>query len=353
MNKSLAASLTESRPPGLQCTPQPGMRSAFVQSFLASFKLRRWLNNRRVPGLESNSTAHTLDAGDGVRLTCHVSAQADNVIAPTIVLVHGWEGSHESIYLHSLACHLYERGWQVVRFNLRDHGGTHDLNPEPFHSARMDEVFGGLRAIQSMLNCDFDLAGFSLGGNFVLRTAIGAPAQKLRLRQVIAVNPAVNPHATTKALDQQKIYLPYFMRKWRQTVQARTQAWPDGPDYADLLEDTELLAVTAKFATQYCGFESVDHYFDQYWLRPGHFANLQVPTTIITAANDALVPVADIAQLAGSSPHLNVEISEHGGHCGFVANWALQSWLDPYITRKLAHHHDPLPADRDPAATAG
>lgn len=315
------------------------MRSAFAQSFLASFKLRRVLNNRRVPLLEQSSTAHVLDAGDGVRLSCHVSGQPNDLNAPTIVLVHGWEGSHESIYLHSLACHLYERGWRVVRLNLRDHGDTHHLNPEPFHSARMQEVFGGLRAIQTMLDCDFDLVGFSLGGNFVLRVAIGAPEHDLRLRQVIAVNPAINPRATTVALDQQKVYLPYFMRKWRKTVTARKTAWPDGPDYADLLEDRELLGVTEKFATRYCGFESAEDYFSHYWLKPERFADLRVPTTIITAANDALVPVEDIAVLQGINAHLQVDISPHGGHCGFVADWAMHSWLDPYITQKLTQSH--------------
>ncbi len=338
-----SAALPPECPPALRRTPQWGMRSAFMQSLLASFKLRRWLNNRRVPGLEASSTAHVIDAGDGVRLSCHISSQPDNRDAPTIVLVHGWEGSHESIYLHSLACHLYERGWQIVRFNLRDHGDTHHLNPEPFHSARMAEVFGGLKAIQSMLDCDFDLAGFSLGGNFVLRVAIGAPEHQLRLRQVIAVNPAVNPLATTRALDQQKIYLPYFMRKWRKTVAARTSAWPEGPDYADLLQDTALLEVTKKFATRYCGFESAEAYFAHYWLTPDRFQGLRVPTTIITAANDALVPVVDIRTLSDSSPHLQVEISPHGGHCGFVANWAMQSWLDPYITQKLVQNHAPQP----------
>lgn len=320
-------------------TPAWGLRGAFMQSFLASFKLRRWLNNRRVPALEAHSTAHILDAGDGVQLSCHISSQPQDPAAPSIVLVHGWEGSHESIYLHSLACHLYQQGWQIVRFNLRDHGDTHHLNPEPFHSARMDEVFGGLRAIQEMLNCDFDLAGFSLGGNFVLRVALGAPEHRLRLRQAIAVNPAVNPHATTDALDRQKLYLPYFLRKWRKTLHARTAAWPDGPDYADLLEDRALLDVTDKFATRYCGYNSAADYFAEYWLKPEHFAPLRIPTTIITAADDALVPLVDIAALRDASPQLQIEVSPHGGHCGFVANWLMQSWLDPHIHGKLAGNH--------------
>lgn len=323
----------------LHVRPAPGLRHPFTQSLLASLRLRKGINERRWPHLNRLARTHILDAGDGVQLQAlHTPALQER--RGTVVLLHGWEGCHDSIYLHSLGCHLHRAGWEIVRLNLRDHGATHHLNAEPFHSARMDEVFGALRAIARLVDNGMQLVGFSLGGNFTLRSALGATAADIPLRQAIAINPAVNPRATTEALDGQRLYSRYFTRKWRRTLAARRAAWPLGPDYADLLEPRQLLDVTERFATRYLGFSSADDYFSHYWLRPGHFRALDIPTTIVSAADDALVPVADIAALQGQSPQLEVCVSPHGGHCGYVRNWRLQSWLDPWVAARLNRFAD-------------
>ena len=63
------------------------------------------------------------------------------------MLLHGWEGSADSTYLLSLAQSLFAAGFEVVRLNLRDHGATHHLNRELFHSCRLPEVVGAVRAL--------------------------------------------------------------------------------------------------------------------------------------------------------------------------------------------------------------
>lgn len=321
--------MTDARP-----RPVMGLRGPFVQSYLASSPLRRRLNKRRRPSLDRVAQEHILDAGQGVRLAARLSAQPA-AERGRVILLHGWEGSHDSVYLHSLGSRLFDAGYSVARLNLRDHGGTHHLNPEPFHSARMQEVYGAVHALQGLWG-DFDaLVGFSLGGNFSLRLAIAAPAQGLSLGQVIAVNPVMNPESTTRALDAAKLYLPYFLQKWRHTIEAKRQAWPQGPDYADLLQDRSLLAVTDKFATRYCGFASRQAYFSEYTLGPERFAGLQTPTTIISSTDDALIPIQEIRAVAGVSPMLRTREHRYGGHCGYVQDWRLESWLEPEIMHLL------------------
>ena len=87
-----------------------------------------------------------LDCGAGVRLQCFVSSPAHGG-GPPVVLLHGWEGSAESLYVLSLAQRLFAQRFQVLRLNLRDHGDTHHLNRELFHSCRLPEVIGAVRAL--------------------------------------------------------------------------------------------------------------------------------------------------------------------------------------------------------------
>jgi predicted alpha/beta-fold hydrolase len=76
----------------------------------------------------------------------------------------------------SLGAALFERGCDIFRLNFRDHGASHHLNRELFHSCRLSEVVGAVQSVQRLFDADeLCLAGFSLGGNFSLRVAAHAP----------------------------------------------------------------------------------------------------------------------------------------------------------------------------------
>ncbi len=51
---------------------------------------------------------------------------------------------------------------------------------------------------------------------------------------------------------------------------------------------------------------------------------------MLTAADDPVVPVEDFMNLP-DIPQLRVLISPHGGHCGFLKNWKLDSMAEDLI----------------------
>ncbi|MBC7984978.1 MAG: alpha/beta hydrolase, partial [Candidatus Obscuribacterales bacterium] len=123
------------------------LRNAHVQSVLPSLKIRRPLLMRRARAMLAVSKPVLLDCGEGVRLLGMHSAQPNAQIAAQgtqrselVVLIHGWEGSADSLYVMSLAGYLFDHGYHVFRLNLRDHGPTHHLNEDIFHSCRIAEV---------------------------------------------------------------------------------------------------------------------------------------------------------------------------------------------------------------------
>jgi predicted alpha/beta-fold hydrolase len=181
--------------------PPFGLRNPHLQSMLASLAPRRWFVTRRARELLAASRDVLVDCGDGVRLLGHHAPRPVGN-GELVLLLHGWEGSAESIYVQSCAAHLYARGYDVFRLNLRDHGPTHHLNPELFHSCRIAEVVGAVRAVQALCPSQpLSLVGYSLGGNFALRVAVRAPAAGIRLRQVVAVCPVLDPAHTLERLE--------------------------------------------------------------------------------------------------------------------------------------------------------
>src|ERR1700677_1227848 len=166
-------------------SPSGALRHGQVQTLIGNVPPMLWLTRRRGAALLGSARQWLLDCGDGIRLQGFLSlsqghgtpAQVhkglDEPVGRRIaVVLHGGEGSVDSCYVISLGTELLARGFDVLRLNLRDHGDSHHLNREIFHSCRLAEVVGATRAVAERFPAArIFLAGFSLGGNFMLRVA--------------------------------------------------------------------------------------------------------------------------------------------------------------------------------------
>lgn len=311
--------------------PPRWMRGPHLQSMLPSLPVRRTWIERRASTLIRASEEVLLDCGDGVRLQAFASSQArrDREPGRVAVLLHGWEGSAESLYVLSLGQELFDRGYEVVRLNLRDHGATHHLNREIFHSCRLPEVVGAMRALQACYGGKpLHLAGFSLGGNFMLRVAAQAPEAQLDVAAVAAVSPVLDPAATLRALETGFFaYHTYFVRKWLRSLLKKQAAWPDEYDFAEVSRLTDLRRMTAMLVAQFTHFPTLDAYLAGYAITGERLETIEAPATLITSADDPIIPVHDVERLARPK-HLSVTITRHGGHNGFLEHLSNSTFAD-------------------------
>jgi predicted alpha/beta-fold hydrolase len=276
----------------------------------------------------AESRDEIVDCGAGVRLLGHYSAQR-NAAKGLAILLHGWEGSAAASYVVSLGGLLYDAGYNVFRLNFRDHGETFALNRDLFHSCRIDEVVGAVGAIGARHPLDRTFViGHSLGGNFALRTAIRAPGAGIAITKVVAVCPVLRPASTMRALEVGLwVYRSYFLRRWRRSLLAKAACFPELYDFGDLRRFPTLTATTEFFATQYARFPSLESYLNGYAITGDALAGLTVPTRLIAAADDPVIPIEDLEDVA-RTPALKIEVVPHGGHCAFLEDYGLRSWLD-------------------------
>jgi predicted alpha/beta-fold hydrolase len=324
----------EFRPPAWLANPH-------VQSIFPSLPLRRSAVERRCATLLGASRPEALDCGDGVRLLAHCATQVALGRAPArrvAVLLHGWEGSADSLYILSLGQLLLEQGFDVVRLNLRDHGDSHHLNPGIFHSCRIAEVVGAVQRVQALHpGQSLYLAGFSLGGNFCLRVAARAVAAGLDLAQVVAVCPVLDPAHTLVRLEQGwALYRRYFLWKWRRSLRRKQAAWPQLYDLRPVIELDTLTAMTDQLARVYGGYPSLAEYLRGYALVDDALADVVHPARIIAAADDPIIPAADLARLA-RPPALEITCTRFGGHCGFYEG-GRSTWIEREVLATLLRH---------------
>lgn len=323
----------------LDFTPPRGLRSPHAQTILGSSPMRRRLGFARLRAQSSETTSHLVDAGDGVRLLGLHDLPASGPPAGLALLLHGWEGSAESSYMRLTAAELLARGWATFRLNFRDHGDTHHLNEAIFHSNRIDEVVRAAADVARRFPARrFVAAGYSLGGNFALRLALRAPGAGLALDAVAAVCPVLDPARTMAVMDRGGgLYRRYFERKWRASLAKKRRAHPHLPHLDDRTLRQRLAPLTQWLVERHTEFGTLENYFDGYTLAGSRLAALEVDAHLLTAADDPVIPVDDFHRLALPA-RARVEITEYGGHCGFLRDWRLAGLAEEWVAERLTAH---------------
>ena len=317
--------------------PPRWLRNAHLQTVLGSSGMRQWMGEHQLAATGAITTAHLLDGGNGVRLQGLHSAMPGAEGQGMAILLHGWEGSADSGYMRLTAASLLEKGFEVFRLNFRDHGGTHHLNSGLFHSNRIDEVVHATADIARRFPLrPLTVGGYSLGGNFALRLALRAPTAGLAITRVAVICPLLDPARTMDAMETgMPAYMRHFEGKWRRSLQRKRELFPQQYDFDDRVLGLRMRPLTRWMVERSTDYDSLESYFDGYSLAGDRLARLEVPASILMAADDPVIPVEDFAS-ASLSPCVDLQISPWGGHCGFLENGRLQGFGEQWLAQRLA-----------------
>jgi len=292
------------------------LRGGHVQT-LASFFLPRRIT---LPPAERR----LIEVESGARVLCHCHWQQDRGKALTVIIVHGLEGSSDSQYMLGIAAKGMAAGMNVVRMNQRNCGGTDELSSTLYHSGRSRDIAA---VAQNLMDQDrlsrFALAGFSMGGNLVLKLAgewgTEGPSQ---FRAVAAVCPSMNLAASADALHlpANRLYEYYFMWNLNRHFRAKARLFPQIFETSRLQGLTSLREFDDKITAYYCGFDGASDYY-QRSAAANVVDRIAVPALILHAANDPFIRILpETRQKILSNPNITFVETEDGGHCSFLAH---------------------------------
>ena len=308
------------------------LRNAHLQTVLNGQGPRAWRARRILRQLRSQELV--LQADDGTRLLAEFD-RAEPGSGALVVLLHGWEGSSRSSYLVTTTRSLLARGFDVLRVNLRDHGGSHHLNRELFNSTRSPEVASALQrfAAEHDHSRRF-IAGFSLGGSFALRIAADA-GPEIGLNACIAVCPPIDPSRAMDALNSGFFaYERYFFKLWRESLRRKLELFPELAYADDLAQAKSLDDLNRLFIPSHTVYERIEDYFAAYSLVGSRLAALTTPAHLIAARDDPIIPSDDLERIDPIA-NLHIETYRHGGHCAFLQNLVADSWVEARILQLL------------------
>ena len=327
--------------------PRGLLANTHFQSILSSSALRRRRVQAGARQFLDDSQPWLMDGGEDVTLQAYFNPNPAG--KGLVVMFHGWEGSAASNYLVATAAHFHGLGFEILRLNFRDHGDSHHLNQDIFHSCRLDEVVHAVADAQRRIGTGpMFLCGFSLGGNFALRVALAAPAAGIDIQRCFAVSPVISPHQVLDALeDGMPLYQYYFSKKWRRSLRYKQDLFPAQLDLDDWYRADTLRVQTDILVQRFTDFGSTDNYLSGYAIGGDTLAGLKVSASLITTEDDPVVPIEDYRELP-DNPCLDLTVLPLGGHCGYLRNWRLDSWIEHHLGHQLLREVSE-PSPREPA----
>lgn len=310
-----AAALLAAKP----FTPHTIFKSGDAQT-LAAWAWPRRYRLERPPQDEDR----LFETEPGVKVLAHCRWQKDRGKHATVVIWHGMEGSANSIYMIGTADKAFRAGFNVVRVNYRNCGGTEHLTPTLYHGGLSDDLRVVINHLieNDGLNRIF-LLGFSLGGNMVLKVA-GEYGEDAPSEIVAAgvVSPSVDLKASAELILSRRnwLYHKQFMHSLKNRIRLKHKLFPDVYDLSRLPQIRNLREFDEEFTSIAGGFlNASDYYTRASSIRV--VANIRIPTLIIHAEDDPFIPFDPLRHADFSeNPYLMLVKTERGGHVAFISS---------------------------------
>ena len=237
-----------------------------------------------------------------------------------MIVIHGLEGSANSRYVLGTAEKAFQAGFNVLRLNVRNCGGTEQLTPTLYHVGLTEDLYHITEELIERDHLpDLYLIGFSIGGNQALKFAgeLG-PAVPPQLRGVCAISPPIELSACSQTISrwESRAYEIYFLRSLKATMRRKQRLFADLYS-ADGLEQVRRMADFDNLIAPYLGFRDAPDYYTRASSLP-YLSRVRVPSLIIHAQDDPFIPFAPFTDpVIATNPYLLLVAPRYGGHVAF------------------------------------
>lgn len=253
---------------------------------------------------------------------------------PTVVLLHGLEGSSSSGYMQLMLRGLHARGWTGIALNARACSGEPNRQAASYSSGDYRDLSWLVPTLPQPLCA----VGFSLGASVLLNFLAKDPGAA-RLAAAVAVSAPYDLALGARYLDSDTFiarrYLAHFLPTMKEKALTKAQQFPAAFDVPAIAATTRIRDFDHLVTARLFGFASAEDYYAQCSAGP-QLQRIATRTLLLSAHDDVIAPpllphdVTDNAQL-------DVLLTRRGGHVGFIAGrpWRPDFWAEEKALRWL------------------
>jgi predicted alpha/beta-fold hydrolase len=275
---------------------------------------------RRFSELVRQGKERFFDVEEGSRVQTFEHWHVDAKQRPTLVIIHGLEGSAESHYVLGLTEKAYLNGFNVLRVNVRNCGNTMHLCKTLYHSGLSHDAIFILRELQQEGFSKIFLAGCSMGGNISLKAAaeLGDEATSF-VSGICALSPALDLGPCVDQLETgfNRFYEQNFLRGLKDKIRTKQVQYPDIYDISQLNTVRSIRAFDDTYTAPHAGYGTAENYYRTASALP-IIDQIRVPVLIIQSKDDPFVPFSSFLSPKLKAENITLIATKYGGHAGFV-----------------------------------
>lgn len=299
------------------------LRSPHVQTILPT------LTRRDIP-LELRR--ERLDLPDGDFLDLDWLGEGDG---PIIVILHGINGDMKSPYLKGIMRAMQLTGWRSVVMYFRGRSGMPNRLPRYYHSGDTGDLNYFMNVLrQREPRTLFAGIGFSLGGNVLLKW-LGETGVENPLSAAVAISVPFELDKAAQKINTgfSKLYQWYLLRELREMVMQKNEINPLPIALDDIDQVKTFVEYDNKVTAPLHGFKDASDYYMKASSRQ-FIPKISKPTLILQAKDDPFLTPDAIPTSDELPPSVKLELTENGGHVGFVTAdvpWRTKYWIEERI----------------------
>lgn len=298
--------------------PAWGLGNGHAMTILGSLRPRDLSSLARVSRMERRQFA--TEPGTHVVGYVHTGMSGRIGSRPLVLIVHGLEGSADSSYAMGTAIKAFAAGFDVLRYNVRNCGGTDGLTPTLYHSGLTVDLHHVIRELIEVDGVEhLFIVGFSMGGNQSLKLAGELGEEHPRqLKGVCAISPPIDLASCSAAIRERRnwIYEQRFVRSLARRMREKDRLFPGVYDLQGLDQIRHLWDWDDRFQP-HNGFRDAREYYAKA-SSISFLPAIRVPTLIIHAEDDPFIPLDPfLDQGLDANPQIGLILTRHGGHVAF------------------------------------
>lgn len=271
------------------------------------------------------------------------------------ILLHGLEGSTNSVYMQGLLNVIQKHGFGATAINFRScardqqhvRRSLPNRRPRFYHSGETGDFDFVVRTLRGRdPEVQLFAVGASLGGNVVLKWLGEHPGQT-EIAAAATFSVPYDLGAGSQFLEEgllPRFYVNRFLATLKQKAKWLVARFPEMRDRIDLnavMRAKTFREMDDAATAPIHGFRDADDYYARassiYFL-----GAITTPTLCLSAIDDPFLPPEALQRAkTAASASIEFRITDTGGHTGFVAGampWRCEYWAEEFVIRWLAEH---------------
>ena len=269
---------------------------------------------------------------------------------PIVIVLHGLEGSIESIYANAIIHAIEKTGWRALFIHFRNCSASRNRLDRYYHIGDTGDIMNVLSIIRNREpSVPMAGVGFSLGGNVLLKW-LGEMGKNCPLVAAAAVSAPFKLAVASEMVSSNglsRYYEKMLIDTMKKAILKKFHDRENPPiDMQRMMQCSTFQEFDTYVTAPLHGFKDASEYYHKSSCH-NYISGIGKPTLVISALDDPLVPPEAVPDVDAFSASTQLELYPCGGHIGFVggqipgrAEYWLEDRIIHYFRQFIPHTTD-------------